>query len=218
MRFGHLIAGCFAGALLASAPAIAHPHVFVSVKTTVVATDDGLIREVRHVWTFDEPFSAYATLGLDTDKDGKLSRDELAPLAKVNVESLEEYGYFTFIRKDEVGQAKERAAFGAVKDFHLAHDGKALTLHFTLPLAETKHALANTRFEVYDPEFFVSFGYAEKDPVLVEGTKTPCTARLTPPKQSVFARLSQLGESFFQQQGGNTLNADWSTPVRFSCK
>lgn len=205
--------------LLAALPtlAVAHPHVWVSVKSTIIADKDGVIREVRHVWTFDEPFSAYATLGLDTDKDGKLSREELTPLAKVNVESLEEYGYFSFFRK-EGDKKREKTAYGPVKDYFLDHDGKALTLHFTVPLANPALTLKDARFEVYDPEFFVSFAYAEKDPVMVEGSPQACTANLTPPKPSVFARLSQLGEGFFEKQSGNTLNADWSTPVRFTCK
>ena len=41
---------------------------------------------------------------------------------------------------------------------------KGLTLHFTLPLKKpVKTAALN--LEIYDPQFFVDFGLAEKDPV-----------------------------------------------------
>ena len=39
-----------------------------------------------------------AIQGLDTDGDGAYSKEELEPLAKVNVESLKEFGYFTFVQ------------------------------------------------------------------------------------------------------------------------
>src|SRR5262245_39643709 len=63
----------------------AHPHVWVTVKSELVYGPDGAVTAVRHHWTFDEMFSTFATQGLDTDKDGKLSRDELKGLAEVNV-------------------------------------------------------------------------------------------------------------------------------------
>jgi len=57
----------------------------------------GLIASVRQIWRFDPDFSAYAIQGLDSDGDGVLSGTELQPLAKVNVESLKEFDFFTFL-------------------------------------------------------------------------------------------------------------------------
>lgn len=78
-------------------PAQAHPHVWVSVETTVVF-DKGAIVGLRHKWTFDELYTAMAIEGLDKNNDGVYSREELAELAKVNVESLKEFDYFTVVR------------------------------------------------------------------------------------------------------------------------
>ena len=92
-----LLQACVLSALLAVAaagPTQAHPHVWVNVHTTVLY-DNGTISGFRHAWTFDEYYSAMAIEGLDTDKDGKYSREELAELAKVNIEGLKEFGYFT---------------------------------------------------------------------------------------------------------------------------
>ena len=77
------------------AGASAHPHVWVIAKSELVYSPDGKLKEIRHAWTFDDMFSAFAAQGLDTNNDGKLSREELADLAKTNVESLKEFGYFT---------------------------------------------------------------------------------------------------------------------------
>ena len=38
-----------------------------------------------------------AVQGLDADNDGVYSKEELEPLAKINVESLKEFAYFTFV-------------------------------------------------------------------------------------------------------------------------
>ena len=201
-------------ALTCAAPlAWAHPHVLVSVRSVLVLGEGQKPAAIRQIWTFDEGFSSYATLGMDTDKDGKLSREELAPLAKVNIESLAEYAYFTVLKK-----GKESAGFGEIKDFHLDHDGKHLTLTFVLPLTGLSHPLGELRYEVYDPTFFVAFSFAEKEPIRIEGDAGRCRASLKPPGASVMQRLSQLGEGFFAQQGSQPLQPDWSTPVSFSCK
>ena len=93
------------GALFALAlPAAAHPHVFVSVNGELVFDAEGRIKAVGNVWQFDDAFSAFATEGLDADGDGKLGDAELQPLAKINVESLLEFGYFTFLSVDGAEQ------------------------------------------------------------------------------------------------------------------
>lgn len=201
-----------ASAVLIVAPAVqAHPHVIITVRATIVSDAKGEISEIRHAWSFDEAFSAYSTTGLDKNGDGKLEKDELAELAKVNVESLREYGYFTALKN-----GKANAAFGDVRDYWLSHDGKVLTLHFTMPLS-AKVPAANARFEVTDPTYFVAFEFAEAKPIEFEGGAAQCSAEIRKPSQNAMQRLSQLSESFFQslQPGAGP---DWSSPARISCK
>ncbi|MFL4981564.1 MAG: DUF1007 family protein, partial [Xanthobacteraceae bacterium] len=84
----------------ASGRAEAHPHVWVTVKSEVVYAADGSVTGVRHAWTFDDMFSAFATQGLDAKKKGEFTREELAPLAEVNVTSLKEFDFFTYAKVD----------------------------------------------------------------------------------------------------------------------
>ena len=84
--------------LAASGAANAHPHVWVAVRSEVVFAPNGKIIGLRHAWEFDEMYSAFAVQGLG--KDGKPpTREELAPLAKTNVESLAEFEFFTFAKQ-----------------------------------------------------------------------------------------------------------------------
>ena len=63
---------------LVPALAQAHPHVWVDAAAEMLFDDKGRIAAIRHHWRFDEGFSAYALQGLDTDRDGKYSAEELA--------------------------------------------------------------------------------------------------------------------------------------------
>jgi ABC-type uncharacterized transport system substrate-binding protein len=93
-------------------PAAAHPHVWVEVQTTVEA-ERGAFAGIRQRWTFDEFYSSMAIEGLDANKDGRLDRDELAELTKVNMEGLKEFGYFTvaFLGGQQLKFAEPTSAF-----------------------------------------------------------------------------------------------------------
>ena len=82
-------------ALFAATGARAHPHVWVTMTSELVYAPDGSVTGVRHAWTFDDMFSTFATQGLESKEKGKFTREELAPLAQVNVESLKDFDYFT---------------------------------------------------------------------------------------------------------------------------
>ena len=86
--------------VLCAAPAFAHPHVWITMRSDLVYAADGSITGIRQHWAFDDMFSAFATQGLESKEKGKFTREELQPLAKVNVESLKEYAYFTFATVD----------------------------------------------------------------------------------------------------------------------
>ena len=87
---------------LAAAPerAQAHPHVWATMNEELLYAPDGSVTGVRHSWTFDDMFSAFAIQGIAQKTKGTFSRQELQPLAKENVDSLKEYAYFTYAKAD----------------------------------------------------------------------------------------------------------------------
>src|ERR1700692_433602 len=153
-----LLAGsCALGAGVAQA----HPHVWITAASELIYAPDGSITGVRHAWTFDDMFSTYALQGLETKTKGVYSREELAPLAQTNVESLQEYGFFPFSKA-----AGKKEKFLEPVDYYLEYRDGTLTLHFTLPL-KTPVKTKQLALEVFDPEFFIDFGFAEQNPVRV---------------------------------------------------
>ena len=55
---------------------------------------------VRQAWTFDDMYSAFATTGIKARTKGQFTREELQPLAQLNVESLKDFAYFTYAKID----------------------------------------------------------------------------------------------------------------------
>ncbi len=191
-RFG------FAGALLAglsvAGPAAAHPHVYVDVRTEVVFDAEGRISALRHVWRFDDAFSAFASQGLDTNGDGILSIEELQPLAKVNVDSLKDYDYFTTLRA-----GGKRTGFRIPTEYWLQSNDGYLTLFYTLTLMQpVKPDKDGVTIEVYDPGYFVDYSFVEKDPVAMKGAPATCTMTVKPkgaPDEATAAILGQIPAS-----------------------
>jgi len=166
----------------------AHPHVWVTLHSEVLYAADGTMMGVRHAWTFDDMFSAYALQGISHAKKGQYTREELASLAQVNVESLKEYAYFTYVRADG-----KKLKFSDPVDYWLEYKNAALTLHFTLPLKAAASAKL-MQIEIYDPTIFVDFEFARETPVSLSGAPQ-CSLTYDLPHQPTPAeqlRLSQL--------------------------
>ncbi len=172
---------CFALAALTAllaGQAQAHPHVWVTMKSEFVYGADGSVTGVRHAWTFDDMFSTFATQGLDSKEKGKFTREELAPLAQVNVESLKEFDYFTFARANG-----KKADLSPPTDYWLEFKDGLLTLHFTLPF-KTPVKTQTLDVEVYDGTYFVDFALAEKEPVTLVNAPPACKLAVARPGET----------------------------------
>lgn len=160
-------------------PAQAHPHVFVSARAEIIYGPNGAVTALKHIWSFDEAYSAYITQGLDKNGDGKLTPDELAELAKVNVESLPDVDFFTVAKAN--GKAQE---FGTPTDQGLVYDNKILTLTYILPLKTPATANRSFGVEIGDPTYFVAFDIADgADAITTRDAPQGCVVRIArPPK------------------------------------
>lgn len=194
-----------------SAPVAAHPHVWVVTQTTLVF-ENGVATAIEHKWTFDEMYSAMATQGLDKNNDKKLDRDELAELAKVNMEGLKEFGYFTHPSLD--GQAIK---VGEATNAYLQHADGILSLHFRLPMATPVLPEAKGfGYQVYDPSFFIAFDLAKDKPAsLSQGAPENCKLEvLEPPTGSSEQRLSEAFSATLGAQAGAT---SFAKLVKLTC-
>jgi len=169
-------------------PALAHPHVWVTAKAEVVFNGNGEITGIRHIWQFDKDFTAYATLNLDTNNDGKLSAEELRPLADTNIDALKDYDYFTLVY---VGT--KRIPVAKPTEYWLDFRGGRLTLFYTLPLAKPLKASGDIMIEVGDPEYFVAISFVKGKEVTLDGDAKGCLASFTPPHALDTQTMTMLG-------------------------
>lgn len=178
------------GLLASCVAAFSHPHVFVEVRSKLVFDDKGHAVAVDNIFRFDDAFSAFAVQGFDTNGDGVYSRDELADLAKINIESMAEFGYFTFgdnarVELDfavptdywlEVTKvaledywAMKPEDFEAIREDAVLNGGRELEavdlleLHFRLPLKDSTDALEPITLDIYDPTYYVDFRFNREE-------------------------------------------------------
>jgi len=213
-RFFFFIVGlaCF---IAATGRVDAHPHVWVTMTEELLYAPDGSVTGVRHAWTFDDMFSAFATQGMEQKTQGTFTREELEPLAKVNVESLREYAFFTYAK---MNGKRQRDAFLDPVDYFLEYDPKetVLTLHFTLPF-KTPVKAKTIELEIYDPEFFIDFGFAEKDPVRLVSAPAQCTASVQKPHDDNFSAALRLDKSFMTSEANAGMGSNFANRISVTC-
>ncbi len=200
---------------LTATGAQAHPHVWATIRTELLYAPDGTVTGVRNIWTFDDMYSAYATTGIKAATKGQFTRQELQPLAQVNVESLKEFDYFTFAH---INGKRQRNVFNEPIDYWLDYDPKAtvLTLHFTLPFKQPVKAKELT-IEIYDPEFFVDFGFAETDPVALVDAPPQCTATYAKPHDDNFLTSQNLNQLVIPSEANIGLGMDFANKILVKC-
>jgi ABC-type uncharacterized transport system substrate-binding protein len=212
--------GLFALIALASASLIAgaahaHPHVWVTMSTELIYDADGAVTGLRNAWTFDDMFSAFAVEGTEAKTKGQYTREELQPLAQVNAESLKEFDYFTYAHIDG---KRQKNVFAEPVDYWFEYDPKEteLTLHFTLPFKQPVKAKSLT-LEIYDPEFFIDFGFVEKEPVKLVGAPSQCTVTTNKPNDANFPTTLRLDQSFMTSEANIGMGMNFANKVSVQC-
>ena len=188
----------------------AHPHVWITARSEVVYGTDGAMTGVRHAWTFDEMFTTYALQGIATKTKGVYTREELAPLAQTNVESLKEFNFFTFAKADG-----KKSKFNEPIDYYLEYKDSALTLHFVLPLKApvTSKQLA---LEVFDPSYFIDFKFEDKDPIKLVGAPASCQMEFQRPNDGT-ATAQRLNENNFMNGDNSNYGAMFANKITVNC-
>ncbi len=97
IRMTSIAVAALAGLLLASGGARAHPHVWIIMKSEIVYAPDGSITGVRHAWTFDDMFSAFAVQGLE-DNPPEPPKDKAAQSAGAKPQAQAQGGFWSWLR------------------------------------------------------------------------------------------------------------------------
>lgn len=202
--------------VLFAAPAAAHPHAWIDLKSTVLFNDEGEVAGLRVRWTFDEFYTLYAIEDFDKDGDGEPDDDQLWKLAVVNLESLAEYDYFTYVKVDGV-----QPAYDKVTEYDTFMEDGRLVLIFTVkllvPADPRRHAVS---YAVYDPTYYIEITHVgqSQEPISFEGPAPEgCSFELQYPDPD--EEMTLFAASLDQtQSAGDGLGAVFAEQVLIQCQ
>ena len=213
MRFLPLLV---AGAVLAApAAALAHPHIFAEARLEVVAGEDGTVSELRHVWRFDEMFSASVVLDFDKNSNATLDPEELAEVGRTVLESLEEFSYYTTITEDG-----KTIKVGKPDAINVDYKDGQLLMFFTVKPVETMPLKGKLTFGVYDPTMYAAMDFASDDDLVAVGDKFAACKRavVRPDADEVLAQnQDSLTEAFFNDPAGTDMSKLFATRLEMTC-
>ena len=151
--------------LAASAPAAAHPHVWVEGTATLNFDAEGHVPTVTVAYAIDEMTTAVLLEGLDKNGNGVFERDELQALAAENAAALAEFDYFI-----EVAAGAARVPVTGAVGYDYVYEGDRLVLKLELALERAiDPAAEKVAIRLYDPTFYVLVELAPERPLLVNG-------------------------------------------------
>lgn len=189
----HRFRGLAAAGILAALtlPAVAHPHILIDAKATVVFDADGNVSALRHAWSFDTAFSAWMVQGLDVNGDRVVSPDEMQGLADENMVGLADYGFYTY-----AGEGDALMAFTPAGDQRMVYEDGHVVLSYSVNATAPMPVSERFELAVYDPEYYVAIGFADVSDITLENAPASCSTILEPPKPmapDVEERLYALG-------------------------
>ncbi|MBX9467786.1 MAG: DUF1007 family protein [Rhizobium sp.] len=198
-----------------ASPALSHPHIFAEARVEIVATDDGMLKELRNVWRFDDIFSSSVLMDFDKNSDLKLDQDELKEIANTIRDSLGDYSYFTFITKDGASSDVAKPEIFNV-DFK---DNQLLVFFVAKPKTPVKIGGRMT-IGVYDPTLYTAIDFAKDEDMVVEGKPfEACTHKVVrpDPDQVIAQNQSNLTEAFFNDPAGTDMGKLFATRLEVTC-
>ncbi len=160
MRYLAAWLALFAGLWAAAAgPAVAHPHVWIDMRSAAILDAEGRVAAVRIEWTFDRFYSSFAEQDMDTDRSGTVSEAEAGLWAETAFENIAVAGYFTEILVDGQSYAPTRAEQPVGRWL----DGR-LFMSFVVRLDEPVDPRAvPVGFMSYDPMFYIDVRHPDGD-------------------------------------------------------
>ena len=148
--------------LLATVPALAHPHVWIDYTVTIRFSPEGP-DGVRVDWAFDEMISALIIQKYDADRDGTFSARETRAIETEHFVHLKDFNYFVDLKVDGIAVPVTQ-----VKDFEARIVKGQLHYAFTVPIPRAARREGVVDVNVVDPTFYTAFTGTPR-PIVADG-------------------------------------------------
>ncbi len=196
---------------LGAAPAGAHPHAWIDLKSKVLLDDKGQVRALQLDWIFDD----YYTVAIADEVDlGEEIPDEVwTGIAERNLSNLAEHDYFTDVRADGV-----TVELGEVSRYEGGLRDGRMWMRFEVPILEPIDPRPKTvSFAVYDPTYYIEIVHLEGDVITFDGEGSDrCAGEIVQPDPT-FEQVSLASALDKDQSGGDGLGELFAETVVLSC-
>lgn len=205
-----------AASCLCAAPATAHPHSWIDLRSEAVFDGEGRLAALHETWLFDEYYTTFVFEHAMKGKNskGKPTQADIDTLTRKNIKNLTPYGYFTRIHADG-----NILATSPAEEVNAALLGNRLEMRFTLTLASPQPVMGHAVFyAIFDPTYFIEMLHAETPGAIrLTGAPENCSHTVTPPSPTVedVIRASKLDPT---QSAGDTLGEVFAEKVEIVCK
>lgn len=196
-------------------PAMAHPHVWIEMRTAALLDDQGRVAAIRVEWLFDRFYSAFAQQDVDTDGNGKITDTEADRWARTALENIAKVGYFAEILIDGQSRPPVKAgqAIGRWRDGQLH---MSFVIHLDQP-ADPRNQVFG--YMSYDPDFYIDIRHPDgAGAAVVEGPGSgKCSAKVgrSEPSPETVASAAALGPDETAPSGLGRLFADY---IKVTCE
>jgi ABC-type uncharacterized transport system substrate-binding protein len=192
----------------------AHPHVFVEANMELVINDKKQFTELRHVWRFDELFSASLIIDFDTNGDNKLDETEMAEITKTVHSSIGEYDFYTALRAG----TKVINFYEPEKLSAYMKNGQMIMFFSVEPENPHDFSAAPLRISASDTSYYVAFEFTEKNVILKENAES-CKTKVTVPNyDELYASNSDtLTEAYFSNPENPELGDEFFSWAEITC-
>lgn len=159
--------------LLSTAPAGAHPHIFIDTRFEVILNDRNEATALRIGWTYDDLYALliFGDLSLDPDGDGVLTPEEETRLNGFDMKWIEGFEGDTYVLMDGTP-----LAISGPRDWTASwQDGKLSSTHIRDLLTPVPVGEVPLVIQAYDPGYYVA--HVILPPAVVTGG-TGCSAQI----------------------------------------
>lgn len=201
--------------MILAKPAVSHPHVFAEASMEILSNDNGHITEFRHVWRFDQFFSASVLLDFDENNNLLLDQDELIKIGSVVHESLAEFNYYMNVTSNGKDVAMSRPDV-MVADYV----DDQLLLIFSISSAMPLKLKGQITAGVYDPTFYSAIDFTNDSDLSFTGQSADkcSTSVVRPDTDEVLAQNEgSLTDAFYDDAENNDLSKLFATRLELSC-
>lgn len=207
---------CFVASTLAPIQTVnAHPHVFAESRLEIETSKDGMVAELRHVWRFDQFFSASVVLDFDENGNLELDEDELMKIGEIVRQSLSEFDYYTSVEVDGYD-----FAMSAPDVINAEYADGQLLLFFAMKPMRPLELKGKISAGVYDPTLYAAMEFINDEDLVVTGaTANKCQSAVVRPNADEVIAQNQttLTDAFYSDSENNDLSKLFATRIELTC-